>query len=289
LANQLYLYGINRILASNLIAKTITMKKLSLLTALLSICTLSISAQQLTTPSHEELSRIDLAGRYVGKRHQYNDTKTQFTKTFDYEFELKQDGDKISGMSTIIKENGDYGDILLRGMVVGDKLYFEEYQVRNQATAPDYVWCYKYGSLHIRKLGDQIKLVGATESRMSVYDLPCTGGVTNLTKMDGTSISTTATSLDLAGIARLDQSLLISPNPYTDKATLSYLLPSDAIVTLEIYDMLGRKVSTLEQHSIKQAGTYHVDFTHTDVATGILIAKLTVNDKVYSSEMVQMK
>ena len=144
----------------------------------------SAMAQSLTELSPKELSGINLSGKYVGKRHQFNNDKTTILQSFEYEFELKQDDNIISGISTIINHNGDYADMKLRGIIVGDKFYFEEYEIANQAKDANYVWCFKSGALNLRKDGDRLKLVGKTDSYMAEYFLPCTGGVTDLTKVD---------------------------------------------------------------------------------------------------------
>ena len=59
----------------------------------------------------QQVSKLDLNGKWVGKRKQYSADKKSFIETFQYEFELKQEGDIITGTSTIINSNGDYADM----------------------------------------------------------------------------------------------------------------------------------------------------------------------------------
>jgi hypothetical protein len=250
----------------------------------------NISAQALKDLSANELKSIDLSGRYVGQRHQFTPDRSAIMQSFQYEFNLVQTGDKISGTSTIIKENGEYADIKLRGMIVGDKLYFEEYEIVNENKDPNMVWCFKTGALNIKKDGDNLKLVGVTDSYIPEYYVPCTGGTTDLTKVDN---SNNFKMDGAAAPATVDASINmgVSPNPFTDATKINYALSSAAMVTLEVYDISGRKVAVLENGTAKNAGAFSVDFSAKNygLAAGVLIAKLTVNGTVYSSEMVQMK
>jgi hypothetical protein len=258
-------------------------------------CLLFVSAQA-GIPSSltaTEIKSVDLSGKYVGKRHQYAEDHKTIMQTFEYEFELKQSGNIVTGVSTIIKENGDYADINLRGMIVGDKFYFEEYEIKNQAKDPNYVWCFKTGQLSIQKDGDRLKLAGPTDSYMAEYFLPCTGGVTDLTKVDNSnnfSLSEGSNArVELPGSSNVN--LNVSPNPFVNNTSISYSLTENSAVTLEVFDITGKRVATLENGSNKNAGSYTIPFSaqSSNIAAGVLIAKLTIDDKVYSSEMVQMK
>ena len=251
----------------------------------------AVSAQTLSELSPKELKSIDLSGKYVGKRHQFTLDKKAIMQSFEYEFELKQSGDIITGVSTIIKANGEYADIKLRGMIIGSKLYFEEYEIINQNKEENMVWCFKSGALSIKKDGDRLKLVGNTDSYMAEYYIPCTGGTTDLTKVDNSNNykSEEATAPGLSTTASINMG--VYPNPFVDGTKINYTISTNSTVTLEVYDITGKKVSVLENNLAKNAGTYNVDFAAkaAGIAAGVLIAKLTVDGQIYSSEMVQMK
>ena len=248
--------------------------------------------QKLIKLTPAELNTIDLSGKYTGKRHQFTSDKKSILQSFEYELNIVQTGNLISGTSTIIKENGDYGDIKLRGMIVGDKLYFEEYEILNQDKDPNFIWCFKSGALSIRKNSDNmLKLAGPTESFMSDSYLPCTGGTTDLTKVDNSNNFRVDQTAGTTAISEEVDNMNVFPNPFVEAAKINYTLSANSTVTLEVFDITGRKITTLENNAAKNAGTYSVDFSAkaAGLAAGVLIAKLTVNGKVYSSEMVQMK
>ena len=71
-----------------------------------------------------QVAKLDLNGKWSGKRMQYSADKKSFVETFQYEFNLKQDGDIITGTTTIISANGDYADMKLEGVLIGNKLHF---------------------------------------------------------------------------------------------------------------------------------------------------------------------
>jgi hypothetical protein len=82
-----------------------------------------------------------------------------------------------------------------------------------------------------------------------------------------------------AGEQAADYHVSIYPNPFNPSTTLSYQLPQDAAVRLEVYDMIGRKVRSLVDES-KSAGYYRVvwngrDETGRDVASGVYLYRFS--------------
>ena len=268
------------------------MKKLTLTIATFLLLTAGATAGVISDLSAAELKATDLSGHYTGKRYQYTADKKTIMQTFQYEFELKQEGSSITGTSSIMKDNGDYADIKLRGTIVGDKLYFEEYEIANQIKDQNMVWCFKSGALNIKKDGDRVKLVGATNSYMAEYYLPCTGGETDLTKVESSpALSPDAVQTGTTGLPASNL-LSVYPNPFVDQTQISYTLASDAAnVTTEVYDITGRRVAVLESDVQRGSGTHAVAFhaKNYGLSAGVLIAKVSVDGQVYSSEMVQMK
>ena len=240
-----------------------------------------------------QVARLDLNGKWSGKRMQYTADKKSFAEIFQYEFDLKQEGDIITGTSTIISSNGDFADMKLEGVLIGNKLHFREYQVKNAIRPEGKIWCFKSGELSFAKDGDNIKLVGATASYMEIYNYPCTGGETNLTKVDNSTNISVLSDLGATGVSNLvDNKINISayPNPFVDNANISYSLSSDSKVNLQVYDMEGKLVTSLFEGN-QQSGSYNLNFNGKNFTSnsGIYIVKLTVNGDVYSSQMVQMR
>ncbi len=85
------------------------------------------------------------------------------------------------------------------------------------------------------------------------------------------------------------------PNPFNLSTIISYSLPDDEFVTLKVYDILGREVTTLVNQAQK-AGNYKINFLAGDLATGreglasgIYLYKITAGSFVKTKKMVFIK
>ncbi len=83
------------------------------------------------------------------------------------------------------------------------------------------------------------------------------------------------------------------PNPFNPITTLRYDLPSDAFVTISIYDMLGREVTQLVNTS-QQAGFKSIKWDATDsfgksVSAGVYVYQIEAGDFVQTKKMVLLK
>ncbi|MFA7360914.1 MAG: T9SS type A sorting domain-containing protein [Candidatus Kapaibacterium sp.] len=63
------------------------------------------------------------------------------------------------------------------------------------------------------------------------------------------------------------------PNPFNPVTKINFAIPKQGIVSLKIYDVLGREVKTLV-NEIKSAGFYSVDFNGNDFASGVYFYRL---------------
>ena len=64
------------------------------------------------------------------------------------------------------------------------------------------------------------------------------------------------------------------PNPFNPNTSIRYSIKNEGLVKLEIFDILGRKVSTIVNED-KPAGEYEVNFNGINLASGIYFYKLT--------------
>jgi len=72
------------------------------------------------------------------------------------------------------------------------------------------------------------------------------------------------------------------PNPFNPTTTIKFDLPVDGLITLEIYDILGRKISTLVNEH-RQAGSYEQVFDASSLSSGVYVYKLQAGDPSSSS------
>ncbi len=68
------------------------------------------------------------------------------------------------------------------------------------------------------------------------------------------------------------------PNPFNPVTTISYSLQKSGFVTLDIYDILGRKIKTLV-NELQKANTYSVKFDASKLSSGIYFYKLLVGNE----------
>ena len=83
------------------------------------------------------------------------------------------------------------------------------------------------------------------------------------------------------------------PNPFNPITTLRYDLPSNALVTLNIYDMLGREVAQLVNIT-QQAGFKSVQWDGSDsmgkpVSAGVYLYQIQAGEFVKTKKMVLLK
>jgi endoglucanase Acf2 len=78
------------------------------------------------------------------------------------------------------------------------------------------------------------------------------------------------------------------PNPFNPETQISYSLPTAGNVLLEVYSMLGQKVSTLVSKQ-QQAGSYTVNFDASSLASGMYFYRLRYNGQVLTQKMTLLK
>jgi hypothetical protein len=127
------------------------------------------------------------------------------------------------------------------------------------------------GSIAIDKLGN--KWIG-TNRGLSVFRED--GVILSDVKKDNSSIPETFS---------LSQNY---PNPFNPSTTISYSIPESRIVTLKIYDMLGKEVTSL-LNEYKEAGTHSLQFNASSLSSGIYIYTIQAGEFRDSKKLVLLK
>ena len=78
------------------------------------------------------------------------------------------------------------------------------------------------------------------------------------------------------------------PNPFNPTTIIRYSLPKNGLVTLKVFDILGREVATLA-NEYKVAGIYDVTFNASNLASGVYIYQLRSGDFVANKKLILMK
>ena len=78
------------------------------------------------------------------------------------------------------------------------------------------------------------------------------------------------------------------PNPFNPTTTISFVIPKEGHVSLEIYDIIGNNVANLIDERLSQ-GSYNVDFDASNFSSGIYFYRLDYNSNVIAKKMILLK
>ncbi|MCU7490457.1 MAG: T9SS type A sorting domain-containing protein [Ignavibacteria bacterium] len=78
------------------------------------------------------------------------------------------------------------------------------------------------------------------------------------------------------------------PNPFNPSTVINYQIPKASKVTLKIYDMLGKEVTTLV-NEYKEQGRYSVEFNASSLPSGTYIYEIRANGFEKSGKMMLLK
>ena len=78
------------------------------------------------------------------------------------------------------------------------------------------------------------------------------------------------------------------PNPFNAITTISYTLPRDASVSIEIFDILGRNLKTMDK-GIQEAGEYRVTWNAQNQPSGLYFYRIHVDNQTLTNKMALLK
>jgi hypothetical protein len=78
------------------------------------------------------------------------------------------------------------------------------------------------------------------------------------------------------------------PNPFNPTTNIEWRTADCGLVTLKLYDLLGREVATLV-NEVKQAGSYEVTWNAAGFASGVYFYRLTAGSYTETKKLVLAK
>ena len=78
------------------------------------------------------------------------------------------------------------------------------------------------------------------------------------------------------------------PNPFNPVTTISYDLPENSVISLAVYDVEGRKISTLVQ-GIRQAGNHTIEWNAEGYPSGVYFVKLDAGEFTQTQKLMLVK
>lgn len=79
------------------------------------------------------------------------------------------------------------------------------------------------------------------------------------------------------------------PNPFNPQTTISYSLPRAGVVTLTVYNLIGRKITTLVNNERKAAGSHTVLFDAAGLPSGVYFYRLQTENYTETKRMALIK
>ncbi len=78
------------------------------------------------------------------------------------------------------------------------------------------------------------------------------------------------------------------PNPFNPSTVIGYQLPVNSVVTLKVFDLLGREVATLVDEG-KPAGNYTVQFSGKHLASGVYFYRMQADNFIETKKLLLQK
>jgi endoglucanase len=94
------------------------------------------------------------------------------------------------------------------------------------------------------------------------------------------------TNLNIQNEFRLAQNY---PNPFNPETTISYSLAEAGRITLEVFDLLGRKEAAIINNEAQSSGYHQVTFNAENLPSGVYIYKLKTGNHIYTKKMLLLK
>jgi len=172
-----------------------------------------------------------------------------------------------------------YGPMTLPGGYVVDALRIKEDEI-NLIQGPFPIYSRSISYTFIAKDGSQLSVPSDTTQ-------PMTGVITNSASIswNGPLVSSVQQISGLPQDYSLEQNY---PNPFNPITNIEYSIPEASFVELKIYDVLGNEVATLVNQE-QNAGVYRADFSGSDLASGLYIARITAGNYTNTIKMSLLK
>ena len=79
------------------------------------------------------------------------------------------------------------------------------------------------------------------------------------------------------------------PNPFNPGTTIRYVVPEESPVRIDIYDVLGRRVTTLVNENLHPRGQFTINFDGSDLSSGVYITRMVSGGSSSVQKMTLIK
>lgn len=78
------------------------------------------------------------------------------------------------------------------------------------------------------------------------------------------------------------------PNPFNPSTIINYAVPQKSLVTIMVYDVMGRMVASLVNEE-KTAGNYNIQFNASNLASGVYLYRMQAGEFIQTKKLILMK
>lgn len=233
----------------------------------------------------QDKSCLQLRGSWKGIESEFIVTDGNLKGTYTASMELQQEGNKVYGTSYISFDDGkNYGILNIRGLVQGNKFYFEEYGIPEQKfVQPNTLWCLRTGELDIHIRDGRIYLEGANyKGYADYYYFECDGKV-SLSLSRELTASDKNISDQHSGTS--SQNFELRPNPANHEVNISFSLAEEKPVQIDLFDLAGKQecIITRAQYS---SGNHSLLFDLSPYPAGVHLVRMQAGNEVFSALLV---
>ena len=99
------------------------------------------------------------------------------------------------------------------------------------------------------------------------------------------------TSVDVQSEILTPENIILEqnyPNPFNPTTSVSFSIPKSTLVTLKIYDVIGKEIVTL-MNGQQDVGSYNINFDASELCTGVYLYRLSTPNSVITKKMTLIK
>ena len=98
--------------------------------------------------------------------------------------------------------------------------------------------------------------------------------------------NTVVTGLSNPGQMLTQLKFNLFPNPMHDGGTIAYEVPAQGLLDIQLFDLMGRAISTIQHNAAVAAGYHELNFSRGNIAPGIYFVKLNWNNQTTVKKII---
>ncbi|MFK7980113.1 MAG: 3-coathanger stack domain-containing protein, partial [Saprospiraceae bacterium] len=163
--------------------------------------------------------------------------------------------------------------------VIEKELYHAEQTIISTATLPEnHTATFKAGTSITLKAGFH----AAGTFSASIEDCEAT-------LLEEAPITEARIALNNTSVLKQTVEMKIYPNPFYEVTTIAYDLPNKGVVTLQVFDFMGKEIAILERDLLKEKGRYEINFQANQLTSGTYFVVLRSGEHYEVQKLMLLK